>query len=322
MLIGVDASRANRPQRSGVEWYAYHLIKKLAEIDSNNQYLLYSDSRLRPDLMPANGNFRERLLRWPFSRLWTLGRLSLEILSHKPDLLFVPSHTFPLVSGKKNVITWHDLGYERYPETYTAWELASLKQGAKRAFKLADKIITISNFTKGEMVELHKIDPDRIEVIYLGCNHERWQKATPEALRELLKMMEINLPYFVYVGRLSLRKNLIGLIRIYNRFREIHREPHNLILVGSQSTFQNEIDAEIQASPFKKEIKKLGWLPMEQLPILVSGAVASLYPSFYEGFGLPVIEAMATGTPVLTSTSGSLPEIVGNAGLLADAHDI
>jgi glycosyltransferase involved in cell wall biosynthesis len=322
MLIGVDASRANRRQRSGVEWYAYHLIKQLAEIDLNNQYLLYSDAKIQADLIPQNDNFKERLLHWPLGKFWTLGRLSLEMLFHKPDLLFVPSHTFPLISGKKNIITWHDIGHEKYPETYTAWELASLRQGAKRAFKLADKIITISNFTKGEIVDLYKINPDRIEVIYPGCNHQRWQKVTPEVTREFLKTMDIKLPYFIYVGRLALRKNLIGLIRIYNRFREVYNQPHNLILAGDQSTFQNEIDAEIQASPFKGEIKKLGWLPIEQLPILLSGAIASIYPSFYEGFGLPVIEAMATGTPVITSTSGSLPEVVDGAGLLSDAHDV
>ncbi len=322
MKIGVDASRGNKLNKSGVEWYSHHIISNFFKLDRKNQFILYTDKKLNEYLRPSFNNFQEKILKWPFSKLWTLGRMSIEILVNKPDVLFIPSHTFPLFGGKKNVITWHDIGYERYPETYTAWELASLKQGARRAFKIADKIITVSNYTKSEIIERHQIDPEKIKVIYLGCNHDRWYRPPENEIKNYLRELNITLPYFIFVGRLALRKNITGLIRIYNRFREKVRRPHNLILVGSQAPFQNEIDAEIKASPFTNEIKKIGWVPMDQLPILVSGAQAMVYPSIYEGFGLPTIEAMACGVPVIASSSGSLPEIVGQAGIIKDAHDI
>lgn len=322
MKIGIDLSRANRPQKTGVEWYAYHLIRELYKFDYENQYFLYSDKELINVLKPFVNNFQEKLLKWPFPRFWTLGRMSLEMIFYKPDVLFIPSHTFPLVMGSKNVITWHDVGYEKYPETYTAWELSSLKQGAKRAAKMADKIIAISNFTKEEMVECYNVNPDKIKVIYLGCNHDRWHHESEFAVKQFLQKNNIGLPYFIYIGRLALRKNIVGLIRIYNRFREKIKQPHNLILVGSKAPWQNEIDEEIEASPYKNEIKKMGWLPSEQLPILLSGAQGLVFPSIYEGFGLPTIEAMSCGCPVIASIAGALPEIVGNAGLLVETHDV
>jgi len=322
MLIGIDASRANRPEKTGVEWYAFNLLKHLYDLDRVNSYALYTDKHLATDLMPGIPNFIEKLLRWPINRLWTLGRMSLEMIFKKPDILFVPSHTFPLVGGKKNVITWHDIGYEKYPETYTSWDLASLKQGAKRAFKIADQIITLSEFTKEEIIRMDKVEAERIKVIYPGCNHERWQPASEEQIIKVKNKHYLTDPYFVFLSRLSLRKNPLGMIRMYNAFREKVKTPHHLLLIGRKEPYYQQIDEEIAASPFKKEIITMGWMATNDLPALLSGARSLVFPSIYEGFGLPTIEAMACGCPVISSNAGSLPEVIGNAGLFAKAHDI
>ncbi|MFA6304764.1 MAG: glycosyltransferase family 1 protein [Patescibacteria group bacterium] len=322
MLIGIDVSRANLTHKSGVEWYAYHLLDQFFKLDKKNQYLLYTPQKLTGALIPRSSNFKEKVLEWPFKKLWTLGRLTWEMVTHKPDVLFVPSHTFPFIGGHKNIITWHDIGYEKYPETYTAWDLQSLKQGAGRMIKMADTIIAVSQFTKNELVEYYGLKPDLIKVVHLGINNQRWRPAPKEAVAELLQTLKIHYPYFVFIGRLALRKNIVGLIRIYNCFREKQKRPFNLVLAGSPEPGQQDIDAEIQASPYRDEIKKIGWLDLEQLPVLMSGARAFLFPSIYEGFGLPALEAMACGVPVIASNAGSLPEIIGNAGVMHNTHDV
>jgi glycosyltransferase involved in cell wall biosynthesis len=322
MVIGVDASRANRFPRSGVEWYAFNLLKEFYKLDEKNKFFLYTPNKLSADLLPDKDNFQEKILRWPFNRFWTLGRMGMEMTFRKPDVLFVPSHTFPIIGGRKNVITWHDIGYERYPENYTRWELASLKQGIKHALKIADQIIAISEFTKNEMIRIYRIDPDRIKVIHLGCDHSLWRPADQEAVREFKQKNNMQFPYFVFIGRLSLKKNLVGLIRMYNRFRELNKLPFNLILVGNESPVNHELNDEIKASPFKREIIKMGWRPSMDLPIILSGATGLILPSIYEGFGLPAVEAMACGCPVIASNSSSLPEVIDDAGLFAKTHDI
>lgn len=322
MIIGIDVSRANRPIKTGVEWYAYYLLKHFYQLDFDNQYLLYTDTPLSNDLKPSIKNFREQVLNWILPKFWTLGRLSWQMLKQRPDVLFVPSHTFPFIGGKRNIITWHDVGYEKYPETYTKWDLASLKQGAKRALKMADKIIAVSNFTKEEIIRFYKINPEKIKVIYPGCDRQIWRQMPEEMITRITYKYGVNLPYFVYLNRLTMRKNPVGMIRIYNRFREKIKQPHQLLLIGKIETMQGEIDDEIKHSPYKNEILKMGWLPPIDLPVIVSGARAMVMPSIYEGFGLPTIEAMSCGCPVLTSMSGSLPEVVSGAGLLNNTHDI
>ncbi len=323
MLIGIDASRANRLQRSGVEWYAYRLIKNLYKIDFENQFFLYTEKKLVDDLKPSGSNFQEKVLKWPFPRFWTMGRMSLEMVLNKPDVLFVPSHNFPFFGGKKNVITIHDVGFARYPETYLHQDLISLKQGIKKAIKMADKIIAISHFTKEDLVRTYNVEPERINVIYPGCNHNRWLPAPQQVIKDYLERKNIEVPYIICLGRITLKKNVIGLIKIYNRFREKIGSPFNLLLVGSDNhPFQNEINEEIKNSPYSSEIKKMGWLPVNEVPILLSGAHAMVFPSIYEGFGLPVIEAMACGCPVISSMAGALPEIVGQAGILIPTHDV
>jgi glycosyltransferase involved in cell wall biosynthesis len=313
MFIGLDASRANNVTKTGVEWYSYHLIQGLKKFDNDNRYFLYTPNKLNQELGKLPNNFEEKILKWPSSFFWTKGRLSLEMLFNKPDILFVPAYTFPFVGGKKNIITWHDLAYERFPEYYSRRELLSLKTGAKRMLKMADKILTVSNFTKSELMEIYNLESARIEVINLGLDSEKYNlnKIKPTSLDKF----ELTKPYLIFIGRLEEKKNIVNLIKGFNLLKTKFHLDYQLVLIGSSGYGKKKIFKEINESPYKKDIKIFGWLPEEEKINLLAKAKIFIYPSFYEGFGLPLLEAMSLKVPIVASDIPVHREIAENAAI-------
>jgi len=324
MVIGIDASRANRESKTGTEWYSYNLILELSKIDQQNRYFLYTPEKLKDDLARLPENFKEKILNWPPRYLWTMIRLSLEMLLSSPDLLFVPAHIIPLVAPKKTITTIMDVGFLRFPELYTSVELKYHRFGLKQAIKKAIKIITISEFTKQEMVNLCQINPDRIVVIPLGFSSEIFQPInSKEKISEVIRKYKIPLdvPYLIYIGRLERKKNTFGLIKAFSIFKR-QKFPHKLVLVGSPGFGFEETKELIKKLYLENEVIITGWVPEEDLPYLLSGAFLFVFPSFYEGFGIPLLEAMACGVPVIGSKVASIPEVLGEAGVLFDPYQI
>jgi len=322
MLISIDASRANRYYKTGTEWYSYHLIQNLKKVDQENHYFLYTDKRLRGDLANLPDNFEEKLLKWPFKYLWTQGRLSLEMKfsKEKPDVLFVPAHTIPIIHPKKTITTIHDLGFERFPYLYSFWQRKYLKWSARYALKKATKIITVSNFTKNELIKIYQADPKKIEVVYLGYDKGKYCLIEDrEEVNKRLKKYNIFRPYLLYVGRLEKKKNVLGLIRAFNL---VKNKDLKLVLVGKFGYGYEEIEEEISKLNLKRRIIQPGWVEEKDIPYLLNGAELFVFPSFYEGFGLPNLEAMACGCPVITSNVASLPEIAGGAALLVNPNNL
>jgi len=379
MLIGIDASRANRDHKTGTEWYSYYLIRWLAKLDKKNQYILYADKPLKDGLLdltteqffnntnneeikfdkdnyqilksPYN-NFRAKVLAWPFSFFWTLGRLSLEMLFHEPDILFIPAHTMPLISPKKTINTIHDVAFARDkylyrhdamgPEDrflrkvinvfvkcftlgkYGANSMDYLDWSTRFALKHAKKIITVSNFSKKEMVEIYNADKTKIKVVYNGYNKHIYKKINnPETIKQVLKKYGITGPYIFYVGRLDKKKNMPALIEAYAIVCEEHQEiNHKLVLVGDASYGYDEVKYAIREYDLVDKVIMPGWVNELDLPYFYSGATVFIFPSRHEGFGIPLLQAMACGTPIAASDKTSIPEVVQGAALLFDADNI
>lgn len=311
MVIGFDASRANLKEKTGVEWYSYYLVQELKKQDQENQYLLYTPSSLNKELFPLPKNFQEKVLAWPIKKYWTIGRLSWEMLVKPPDLLIVPAHTFPLMGAKKNLISWHDLAYEHYPKYYHRQELISLKTGARRMIKMADKIIAISQFTKAELIKHYQIPPSKIEVVYLGFDSAKYNlnqiKLTP------LTKYQITKPYLTFIGRIETRKNLVNLVKAFELLKNKFRQDFQLVLIGKIGYQSEEILKAIKQTKSVKDILILNWLLDEEKINLLAQSTLFIYPSFYEGFGLPVLEAMALEIPVIASKIPAILEIGGKA---------
>lgn len=317
MIIGIDASRANRVLKSGTEWYSYYLILELAKIDKNNRYFLYTPNKLEGKLAKLSENFKEKILRWPLKRLWTMLRLSFEMLLSPPDLLFVPAHIIPIVSPKNTVTTIHDVGFLRYPQLYSKRELKYHKFGLKQAIKKAKKIITISEFSKKELVELCHIPSEKIEVIYLGFSPKYKQIRDRQKTEAILEKYHISksIPYILYTGRLEYKKNTPRFILAFSKFKKETGLPHKLVLVGNQGVGIEEVLENIKKYNLEKEIIMPGWVSEEDLFYILSGASLFVFPSLYEGFGIPILEAMSCGVPVCASARASIPEVAGDAAL-------
>jgi glycosyltransferase involved in cell wall biosynthesis len=321
MIIGIDASRVNKKERSGVEWYSYHLLKQLFKLDDKNSYFLYTLNPLTDDLKPLPKNFKEKVLPWLFKRFWTQGRLSWEIFLNKPDILLVPAYIFPLFLGKKNVIVWMDLGHRHFPECYTKGQLKLIEYGLKRAAKVADKIITISEFSKQELINYYNIEPSRIVVIYLGYEEKVFYPRKELDIQSIKSKYQLKNSYLLFVGRLTKRKNLENLVEAYNIVRQNYHQKIDLALVGGQDFGYQSILDKINQSPYQASIKVLGYVLEEDLPALFSGASCLVHPSLFEGFGMTILEAMACGCPVVCSNVGSLAEIGQDAVLYFDPQN-
>jgi glycosyltransferase involved in cell wall biosynthesis len=317
LRIGIDASRVDRGHRTGTEQYSAQLLEALGECDRRNRYSIYANSRAKPRLrLPYN--YRARLI--PFPRLWTHARLSLEMASRPPDVLFVPAHVVPLVHPH-TVVTIHDLGYRAFPEAHPPLARRYLDWSTRWSATVARRVIVPSEATARDLSAAYGTPPGRIVVIPHG-HHPRFRPLDTSAVDAGLARLGIARPYLLFVGTLQPRKNLSRVLAAFERLAA-GGWSGQLVLVGQRGWLSDPIFAAIARpdSPAHGRVHLTGYLDDEDVPIVYNGAEALVFPSLYEGFGLPALEAMACGTPVLTSDTTSLPEVVGDAALKVDPLD-
>ncbi len=312
MKIGIDASRANKQVKTGVEWYAYNLIRHFCYLDKDNQYFLYTKNKLASDLScSTRNNFHERILSWPLPYLWTQLRLPAAILADRIDLLFLPASGTPVAKLAPTAVTIHDLGFKRLPQLYSRQAIIYHNFSHWQIAKQADLIITVSNFTKNDIVNFLRIPEEKVEVVPLAVDHNIF--FPHESTKDKLQLQErygIDYDFFLYVGRLDKKKNITAMMRAWREFVK-NNSQLRLLIVGPTGGHESDvIFREIERSP---GVVYFPYLPINDLPLFYSQAVAFLFPSLFEGFGLPVLEAMACGCPVICSNRASLPEVGGEA---------
>lgn len=321
MLIAIDASRAAKRQRTGVEEYTYQVIKHLSDIDQTNQYILYTNQPLPEELTKnLSANFRVKPI--PFFRFWTQYRLPCELKKDQPDVVWFPASALPASYRGKMVVTIHGLEFEYFPEAYGAGQRWYQRWSTRRAVQRAHKIIAVSNNTKRDLMKIYGAPPGRIVVVPNGYSHYQPRSDSAALLKKYgLKPRE----YFIFTGRLEIRKNIKRLIAAYADLRRRSGWPGKLVLAGGSGFGGSEIKEAAQQSAFRKDIIFPGFLPKPEQATLIQQASALVYPSLYEGFGLPVLEAFAVDTPVVCSRVASLPEVGGEAVIYvspADERDI
>lgn len=314
MNIGIDASRAARGLRTGTENYSLHVIRALLGLDSPHQFALYFNQPPEPGLFPGAPRVRQRAI--PFPRLWTHARLAAEMIMQPPDALFVPSHVLPLAHPPA-VATIHDLGYRYFPEAHTRRARLYLEWGTRHNARASRLIIADSRATRDDLMKFYAVPDSKIRVAYPGLRPDLAPVRDPGVVKAALNRYGLREPYAIYVGTLQPRKNLARLIEAFARVPE----PFSLVLAGKKGWLYSEILRRAEGLGIGHRVVFTGYVPDEDLPALLSGASLFAFPSLYEGFGLPVLEAMACGVPVVCSNTSSLPEVVGDAALLVPPTD-
>jgi glycosyltransferase involved in cell wall biosynthesis len=331
MRIGIDASRLAVGKRTGTENYAYQVTRRLLDTaNGNHHFTLYFNqppTSLQLHGLKQDTNMRVRAM--PFPRMWTHARLSLEMLLKPPDVLFVPAHVLPLVHPRKSVVTVHDLGYLHHPETHTGFARQYLDWSTPFSAKAASRVITVSEETKASLIHHYNIEPDKVRVIYHGFDREHFHPV--HDLVELNRVREkYNIgsnPYLFYVGTIQPRKNLVRLIEAFSNvvhdsnFDYPERSHLQLVLGGKAGWLSEQVLEQTRKAGLGRQLNLAGYVADNDLPALMSGAEGLVLPSLYEGFGLPVLEALACGTPVVCSNAGSLPEVAGEAALFHHPMD-
>jgi glycosyltransferase involved in cell wall biosynthesis len=310
--IGIDISRLATTQRTGTERYTWEVLAGMAASPGDNEYWLYCRT-LPVEIPPFAGGMQVRVM--PFARLWTHIRLAWELWRQPPDVLFVPSHVLPwnvrLVRGMRVVTTVHDLGFLHFPQAHTRFQNIYLRLTTRWAAWAADRVIAISQATADDLVRYTGVDRRRVVVIPHGV---------APVFTPLAKKTMPWARYMVYVGTLQPRKNLARLIEAFAR---AHTHPDTQLVIAGRAGWLSEPLAEIaRAHGVAERVHLIGFVPDAELPALLAGARAFVFPSLYEGFGMPVLEAMASGAAVLTSTTSALPEVAGEAACLVDPNDV
>jgi glycosyltransferase involved in cell wall biosynthesis len=323
MRIGIDISRIAVAARTGTEQYTSELLAAIARRDRRTEFVLYANAR--PAALPPLGhNFTLR--RIPLPRLWTHARLSAEILAHPPDVLFIPAHVLPLgaplARHTRSVVTIHDLGYLHFPEAHTRSQLLQLRLTTLWSARVAARVIAISEATRDDLVRHAGVAPGKITVVPHGVAARF--APVPEGPERHARLARYGIGpgarYLLYVGTLQPRKNLA---RLLDAFAQLARsEPQaadlQLLLAGKRGWLAEPIERQAAALGLGQRVRFLGYVSDDDLPALYSGALTFVLPSLYEGFGIPVLEAMACGAPVLTSATSALREVAGEAALTVE----
>ncbi len=318
MIIGVDASRANRPKKTGVEWYSYQIIQYLKRLPEagRHSWLLYGNTPLTHGLEQGPAAWHEVSLHWWPKYLWTQLRLSWEMWRRPPEVLYVAAHVLPRIIPRRTVVVIHDVGFHRLPHLYKPIQRWYHEWSTRDILKRASKIITVSEFSKAELVDAYQANPAHIEVIHLGMDHDRYVRQEEFVALQILERFQLTTPFFLCIGRIEYKKNISVVIRAFEAFMagEHHGdEDFQLVLAGQPGVGYQEIEALVAESPVRERIRLLGYITEEEKIALLSTAAALIHPSWYEGFGIPIVEAMACLCPVICSRLEALLEIGGES---------
>jgi glycosyltransferase involved in cell wall biosynthesis len=320
MKIGLIGYEANVKNRVGSNRYAFELLKAIYRLDKINNYVVYLPEVPLADLPKARANWRYRVV-GP-KKGWNFLGLPLALLRERPklDLIFNPGHYLPLVIPCPAVVAVMDLGFLRFPEQFTKEIFWQLKYWTWWSVKRAKRVLAISEATKKDLVRFYNLPVDKIVVAYPGVKQKKSEiRNLKFETEKIKKKYGIEGEYILSVGTLKPNKNIEGLLESFRVL--IDQGWHGqLVVAGRKGWLFESIGQRVVELSLQGRVILTGFVPEEEIPILMGSAQVLVVPSFWEGFGIPAVEAMSLGVPVVAAEVGSLPEVVGEAGVLVDPY--
>ncbi len=320
MLIGFEAS-ALQGCKSGVGYYAENLLGGMMAAAPEHDFMLFSNRDMREAWQPLS---RETLYDdrfFPVRAAWMQAILPGTLRRVRPDVCHFPNYLAPVAPGCPYLVTIHDMTLFITPRFHRFKKLVLDRTLVPHVARRAARIITVSKSARNDIVRYLKVPKEKVHVIMNAVSPAFKPVVDKASLDAVCARYGLDVPYVLYVGTIEPRKNLTRLIQAFAQLRKAGL-PHKLVLVGQQGWHCEPIYAEVEKQGLQQDAIFTGYVPFDDLPALYSAAESMAFPSLYEGFGLPVLEAMACGTPVVTSASSSLAEVAGDAALLVDPFSV
>jgi len=323
MRIAIDC----RPVFAGMGGIGHHtesLVRAIAKADSRHQYTLLFTARKNEGRLVGSDRFQELTFEaGMIDPVWEQVQLPSVLSENEIELYHSPCFALPAVKTTKwRVATVHDVVFRTHPELVASGLRDYLDRWTEHSLEVADAVITVSEFSKSEIVRAYGTPGEKVHVIPNGVEDRFRRRYSKHAERELRQKLGLSGRFVLYVGSLEPKKNISRLLKAFAMvLRSARAEGLRLVLAGGRGGQEYDVDAEIERAGIGKHVMVIGYLPDAEIPVLMRAAALFVYPSLYEGFGLPPLEAMACGTPVVVSNSSSLPEVVGDAALIAPAEE-
>jgi glycosyltransferase involved in cell wall biosynthesis len=329
MIIGIDGNEANVHKRVGISEYAFELLMQFSSTkfkDQNAKFIVYLKNKPLPNLPAENNWFRYRILK-P-GKFWTQWRLPLDLFLHKPrpDIFFSMTHYAPRYSPVPTIVSVMDVSYLRFPEMFNKSDLYQLQHWTEYSVKKAKKVLTISNSSRDDIIKIYKKRKDDVVTIYPGIKHIQSLEPRVYGMNQIQSKYQVSDKFILFVGTLQPRKNIVRLIEAFskleNKDQGIGISDLQLVIIGKRGWQYEEILAAPEKLGVSDSVKFLENVPDVDLDVFYQHALVYVLPSLYEGFGLPVVEAMQRGCPVITSNISSLPEAGGDAAIYVDPENV
>jgi len=325
LKIAVNTRLLIKNKLEGIGWFTYENLSRITQQHSEHQFyfifdrphdesFIFSDNITPIEVFPQ--------ARHPFLYyLWFEQSIPRALKKINPDLFFSPDGYLSLRTPYKSMNVFHDLNFEHYPADLPFFERKYYRHFFPKYAQKAARIATVSEYSKSDIVKQYGVSPDKIDVVYNGAN-ETFAPLTGDQKKAVRAERTEGSPYFVYVGALNPRKNLVNLFKAFDAFKSADQKGIKLLVVGEKMYWSDQIAKAYEQMKYKQEVIFSGRLKLPELREAVGAAIALTYVSYFEGFGIPIVEAFNAETPVITSNVTSMPEVAGDAALLIDPFSV